>query len=244
MADFNKQKVSKLANWLTIVVALVVLCVTGAIYRLVVSEMKIAVNTHIRLPLSLSTIPQQIGTWTGTDIPISETIQEVAGNDDFLNRVYIDKQTNQSANIYLGYSARPRTMVGHKPSVCYPANGWIYEEHRVSEFVSSGGRRISCVINKFHKPLPEIREVFVLNYYIINGRITIKEEDFSGFGWRTPNINGNLALYAAQIQISSTSEKSSLDLAEDITDSLLAFLPDESGHVKAAEFKDIGNVPK
>jgi hypothetical protein len=244
MTDFNKQKVCRGSNCLAIVAALVVLCGTGAIYRIFVSKMKIAVNTHIRLPLPLNTIPQQIGAWTGTDVPITETVQEVAGNDDFLSRLYVDRQTKQSANIYLGYSASPRTMIGHRPDVCYSASGWINEGCEDKKFTSISGHQIPCLIRRFSRPPPEVGEIFVLNYYVINGRITAKEEEFSGLGWRTPNINGNLALYAAQIQISSTSEKSSLDLADDITDVLLAFLPDESGHVKAAESKDIGNVPK
>ena len=244
MTDFNELKVRKGSNSLAIVAALFVLCGTGAIYRLFVSEMKIAVNTHIRLPLPLNMIPQQIGGWTGTDVPITETVQEAAGNDDFLSRLYVDRQTKQSANIYLGYSARPRTMIGHRPDVCYRASGWINEGREDKKFTSISGRQIPCLIHRFSRPPPESGEVFVLNYYVVNGQITTKEGDFSGFGWRTPNINGNLALYAAQIQISSTSEKSSLDLAYDITDVLLAFLPDESGHVKAAESKDIGNIPK
>jgi hypothetical protein len=82
-------------------------------------------------------------------------------------------------------------------------------------------------------------EVFVLNYYVINGRITNKEEDFSGLGWRMPNIDGNPAWYAVQVQISSRSEEAVVNLAEDITDMLLMFLPDPNGYVKAADLPGI-----
>jgi hypothetical protein len=219
--------------------AVAALLASGAFYRVSVSEIDKMSKRHIRLPLPLSDVPKIVGDWTGTDLSISETVQEVAGNDDFLNRVYIDKRTNQSANIYLSYSARPHTMIGHKPSVCYPANGWVYDEQSISEYITHGGRRISYVINKFHKPLPEVREVFVLNYYIINGRITIEEQAFEGLGWRTPNIDGDPARYVAQVQVSSSSEHSIVSMARDITDVLLQFLPDENGQVKAVNTLDL-----
>jgi hypothetical protein len=235
MSNYNKQEVRGGLNWLTVGLVLAALLVSGAFYRVGVSEIGKMSKRHIRLPLPLSEVPKIVCNWTGTDVSISETIQEVAGNDDFLSRVYIDKQTNQSANIYLGYSARPRTMVGHKPSVCYPANGWIYDEHRDGNFISRGGRRISYVMHKFHKPMSKAGEVFVLNYYVINGRITTDERSFEGLGWRTPNIEGAPARYIAQIQISSSSENSTIKLAEDVTDKLLELLPDENGRVRAVK---------
>jgi hypothetical protein len=237
MADSNEKNAHRRANLLSIALALAALLATGTFYRVRVAEINRLVKRQISLPLLLSEIPKQIGSWTGTDVPISEAVQEVAGNDDFLSRVYLDRRTNQSANIYVGYSARPHTMVGHKPSVCYPANGWVYDEHRFSEFVSRGSRRISCMIHKFHRVMPEVGEVFVLNYYVVNGRTTTDERAFEGLGWRTPNIDGNPARYVAQIQISSSLERSIVNLAEDITDVLLDFLPDTNGVVKV---KDAG----
>ncbi len=74
----------------------------------------------------------------------------------------------------------------------------------------------------------------MLNYYVVSGRITIDERAFEGLGWRTPNIEGDPARYVAQIQISSSSENSTVKLAEDITDKLLELLPDENGQVRAA----------
>ena len=54
-------------------------------------------------------------------------------------------------------------------------------------------------------------------------------------GWRTPNIKGNPARYVAQVQISSVVENSVLKAAQDMTEFVLEFFPDEEGFVGAVE---------
>ena len=241
--DINKQhNIGK--KWPIAVMVFFLFIATGIIYRFSVSRMNIVINTPIELPVPLKKIPYQIGEWAGRDVPVDETSMEIAGNNDYLSRSYSDNRNNQSAKIYLGYSARPRTMVGHSPEVCYRANGWIFDSVDQKEFITGGGRRISSLINKFHKTSLEADEIYVLNYYIVNGRITANKEDFSGLGWRMPNIEGNPAWYVAQVQISSKSYITDVNLAEAITDLLLDYLPDGNGKVRAAEQLSKSNLTK
>ncbi len=93
---------------------------------------------------------------------------------------------------------------------------------------------MKCLSHKFHKAPPEYREVFVLSFYVLNGQITLRERDFSGILDRTPNISGNPARYVAQVQISSVSEPWATLAAQDLVDTILTFLPDRDGRVKAA----------
>jgi hypothetical protein len=79
----------------------------------------------------------------------------------------------------------------------------------------------------------------VLNFYILNGQLTASENAFSGPLGRRPNIAGDPARYVAQVQISSVLENSVRTMAKDITDSVLDYLPDETGKVQAVEYSSI-----
>jgi hypothetical protein len=181
----------------------------------------------------------ELDRWSGRDVPIPKNIQIAAGNDDFLNRLYVSKSSRNWVNLYVGYSARPRTMLGHRPDACYVAGGWIHDITRPAEFVSVSGRRVSCLIHRFHMPAPHYEERVVLNYYILNGQLTSEESGFSGLGMRSPNIGGDPARYVAQVQISSVLENSVLDAAKDTVDLILDFFPDPEGKVGAFEHAEL-----
>lgn len=222
-------------NWLLAVIALLL---AGAVYREQASHLKLIAETAIILPVSLSAFPVEIGDWTGRDVPIAENIQRVAGNDDFLNRLYINKSKNQWVNVYLAYSARPRTMLGHRPLVCYVAGGWLHDGAEALEVISNSGRTIPCLVHRFHKP---DAEVVVLNFYILNGQPIRSETGFLGIGWRRPNIAGDSAHYVAQVQISSVLENWVRTATHDIADLILDFFPDEKGKVGAAEYNSVAS---
>lgn len=221
--------------WLVWLLAIALLISTGITYRVMASHLKLVTHTPIKLPVPLSDFPAQLDNWAGKDVPIRQTIQQVAGNDDFLNRLYTNKLNNQWVNFYVAYTARPRTMLGHRPQVCYVAGGWIHDGTYTSQVISNSGRKVPCLVHRFHTPGPEREDTVVLNFYIVNGQLTSDESVFSGVGWRTPNISGNPARYVAQVQISSVLENSTRKAAQDMTDLLLDFLPDENGNVKAAK---------
>jgi hypothetical protein len=216
--------------------AMVLLVVIGIGYRLVAKQMNVIVTTPVMLEVPLSQFPKRIGRWVGRDVPISETVLEMAANDDFLSRLYVNESNNQRANVYIAYTARPRTMLGHRPQVCYPANGWIHENAEHVQVISNSGRKIRCLLHNFQKSTSETEEIIVLNYYIVNGQITDDESVFSGLGWRTPNVDGNPARYVAQVQISSLLEMSVRSAAKDFTDLVLGYFPHEKGKAKASEY--------
>lgn len=232
-------RLGKISTSLVWVLALILLILSGVGYRVLASRLKLLVGNPINLPVSLSAFPSEISNWVGQDVPISENIQRVAGTDDFLSRLYVNSTNNQWANVYIPYTARPRTMLGHRPQVCYPASGWIHDSTEPSEVISSSGRKIPCLIHHFHMPAPGYEERIVLNFYILNGQLTADESGFSGVGWRTPNIAGAPARYVAQVQISSILENSVRKAARDMTDLILDFLPDENGKVQVVEYSNV-----
>ncbi len=220
--------------WLLAISALLL---TGVGYRVAVSRLALAMHAPIVLPVPLSSFPVELDGWVSKDVAIPEYIQEAADNGDFLCRLFVHKPTGRWANIYVAYSGRPRTMLGHRPQVCYVANGWVHEGSIESQFLSSTGRVIACSIHRFHKPGLGQEEVVVLNFYILNGQITRSESSFSGLKWRTPNIAGNPARYAAQVQISSVLENMVRAAAKDVAEPILDFFPDKNGEVAAAKYR-------
>jgi len=132
---FSGASVSKL-----MIFAAGVMLVAGVGYRVASSRLSAAMENRVELPVPLSEFPIEFGGWAGEDVPIPRNIQQAAGNDDFLSRMFEHKATGQRVNLYVAYSGRPRTMLGHRPRVCYVSNGWVWESSVESRFVSSGGK--------------------------------------------------------------------------------------------------------
>ena len=234
----------KTPTWFVWLLAALLLTGAGAIYRALVSRLEL-VASSITLPVPLDAYPKRLEQWVGEDVPIPPNIQQVAGNDAFVNRLYKNRTSNEWVNVYIAYTARPRTMLGHRPRVCYVAGGWIHDGTESDQFTSRTGRKLSCLIHRFHRPVPDHEETVVLNFYIVNGRLTSDERVFSGVGFRTPSIDGDPARYVAQVQISSAFENSVRTAAKDMVELILEFLPDENGQVKAVGYvESSGDVQK
>jgi EpsI family protein len=218
---------TRMSNKWACIAAILLLFSSGAAYRLVSSHLNSITNKTIRLPVALKNIPNQIGRWHGTEVTIPENIQQIARNDDYLSRRYVNN-LNEWANVYIAYSARPRTMLGHRPEICYVGSGWVHDSTDRTTITCSDGRSVTCLLHRFHMPAPRYSEQTVLNFYIVNGYITIDEGDFSGLGWRTPNIKGDPARYVGQIQTSSALESSVFSAAGEIIPHLLTAFPDSN----------------
>jgi hypothetical protein len=172
-------------------------------------------------------VPERIGSWVGEDRPIPENIvaymkQNFA--DDHISRRYVNANEGVWADLYLVYcSSRPGGILGHRPTVCFPGNGWIHDETTSSQIISTSGRPIDCLVHRFHNSA--YQQSVVVNFYVLNGQITLNERDFSGFWGRRPNLAGDPARYVAQVQVSSNLEHSARAAAAQMADILLAFLP-------------------
>lgn len=229
-------RTGKVLVFLVWIFAVLLLVSSGITYRVLASRLKLVVDNPVELPVPLSAFPKKIGNWAGKDVSIPVNIVRAAKNDAFLNRFFVNDVSNQWANVYIAYTAHPRTMLGHRPQICYVAGGWVHEDTKLTNVTSSAGREVPCLLHRFRRPSPETEETVVLNFYIVNGRLTSDERVFSGVGFRTPNIDGDPARYVTQVQISSVFENSVRSAAEDITEQVLDFFPDENGKVRAAKY--------
>ncbi len=219
------------------VLAFVLLIGAGVAYQAAARGLQ-RIRDSLVLPMRLSTIPKQIGSWDGNDVPIASSIVEYMKTnfaDDYVNRTYWSTAERASAGMYVVYcSSYPSGLLGHRPDVCFPANGFIHDHTSQTEVTTRSGRTVKCLIQQFHKAFPASGQAVVLSFYVLNGQITLRERDFSGFWGRTPNISGNPARYVAQVQITSISEPVVRLAARDLVDTFLTFLPDQKGQVKGA----------
>jgi EpsI family protein len=234
--DINKEKSNTLKMvhhriLLGIFISTAILAASAAVFHVYSAQMDRSLAVPVKLPVPLSGFPMLVGDWQGQEIELSEATKEVAGNDDYISRYYRNQTTYKSASLYVAFSGRPRYMKGHKPTVCYPAAGWNYKGTESRQIVTPSGKTIPCVVHRFHKIKPLDQEVVVLNFYLVNGKLTTDDHSFDGLAFRRPNIEGDPAQYVAQIQISSTNENSVLEAGRDLTDEILRYFPDEEGRV-------------
>ncbi len=236
MSESAHPEAGKVPVWLIRIIAIVLLISSGIAYRAIAS---LIIDTAINLPLPLNTLPIVIGDWAGMEVSIPTITREYMEKnfaDDFISRRCINRLNQTYADVYIVYCAsRPGSMLGHKPRVCYVGNGWIHDSTEKSHFLTRQGREIPCLIHRFHKPAPLYDEVVVLNFYLVNGELATNQSGFSGVLGRRYNLSRNPARYVAQVQISSLLENSIRSAASDMTEMILALLPDENGIVRAFE---------
>lgn len=219
-------------RWWGVVAAGVVLVAAGMGYRALAAWIGGELAQKVRLPTPLANLPLEIGEWQGTDVPLSAGVQRIAGNDDFVNRQYVQRRTGQRVSLYVGYTARPRTMLRHRPTVCYPSAGYSLLGSRVHMAPIAGESR-PVRLHAFLKPGVRESRVLVLSFYILNGAWTVDEDSFWNLGWRTPNLARDANRYVAQVQVScqftESEEPALLDVlafVEAAGPEVLALLPD------------------
>ena len=223
--------------WFVWILALVLLVSAGITYRILAYGLERIISEPIKLPVPLSDFPLQIGNWSGEDLPIPNTTKEYMEKnfaDDYFSRRYKNPVANTWADVYVVYcSSRPGGIVGHQPLVCYPGYGWIHDSTQTEQFTSRAGHQVPYLIHRFHKPSSINDQTVVMNFYVLNGKLTADEKNFSGVFGRRVNIFGDLAKYVAQVQISSVQENTIRSMAKDVVDLILDYLPDQDGKVRA-----------
>ena len=191
-------------RWLGSVAAGLLVLAGGAGYRTMAAFIGDEMAAPIQLDPPLRSLPMVIGDWQGKEIPLAESTLRIAGNDDYVNRTYRNQATGEAVGLYIAYTARPRTMLRHQPSVCYPSGGWIPTGVEDLQLSLADGRLLPVRLQRFYRPGLVEQRVVVLNYYVLNGVATIDENSFWGLGWRTPNLSRDASRYVAQVQVAVT----------------------------------------
>jgi EpsI family protein len=124
---------------------------------------------------SLSAMPQTIGSWSSTDLPIDAEALAVLGEGDFLNRVYTDSSAKalQQVGLFIGYFPTQRTgQTIHSPQHCLPGAGWTFESSRYTTLRDVNGRNYQ--VGEYVITNGETRQ-FVIYWYQAHGRSIANE---------------------------------------------------------------------
>lgn len=80
----------------------------------------------------LNSLPEKLGPWAGTDIPLEKDVLEILGPGDFLLRNYYNAATPQpEMSLFIAYfpSQRAGDTI-HSPQHCLPGAGWTPVEKK------------------------------------------------------------------------------------------------------------------
>jgi EpsI family protein len=97
----------------------------------------------------LDQMPETIGHWNGTDIPLDAETLQVLGQGFFLNRAYAPIFVSDSPvdsapiGLFIGYFPTQRTGQSiHSPQHCLPGAGWVFESSGVTAIDTPGEKPI------------------------------------------------------------------------------------------------------
>jgi L-2-hydroxyglutarate oxidase LhgO len=97
---------------------------------------------------------------------------------------------------------------------------------------------VPCAEYLFEKPVWPREEMTVLNFYLINGKLTDNHKDFSGLRWRRLTDPDEQVRYVTQIQISSSNETAAKQAAREMTDLIVNFFPKEIAQTDQSQFEN------
>lgn len=120
----------------------------------------------------LATLPMQLGTWRGVDVPLEPRIIKAVAVTDYVSRAYRNA-ASPSVILYVGYYKSQRTgELIHSPKNCLPGAGW---EPISANYVALRG--LDGRAAKVNEYLIEngLQRQLVLYWYQSHGRIVASE---------------------------------------------------------------------
>jgi hypothetical protein len=128
---------------------------------------------HARVREAALTIPMNIGSWAGRDLPARKEAIELLKPNVILQRLYTDSK-GRHVTVLMVHCRDARDLDGHYPPKCYPGNG---REERLSARKacewSVAGRAFPGTYYEFATAgiLGESREIDVYNFLVVPGHL-------------------------------------------------------------------------
>lgn len=162
-----------------------------------------ALGQVLALRQPLASLPLTLGDWDGRDVPMDEDVRRMAGDDESVNREYVDRPSGRGVGVYIGYMGRPRARMGHRPDVCYGAHGFKESGRQPIELTLADGAQVPAVLHEFRSPdQPHVREIVVATF-LINGRYSGDPADANSYNTRDAGIFMKREAYVARAQFST-----------------------------------------
>lgn len=183
--------------WPVILVAVAVLVLARTGHWLLAERLARPPQSAPLPPGTLARLPLRIGDWAGYDRPLDAALVAATATDDHLYRIYQRHAGTQSVGLYIAYGIKGRDLMPHRPEVCYPGAGWTARgSDRLALALPDGGNLV-CTLYEFSQSGLSSQTMYVLNYYIVDGRYAPDVSLLRSKAWR----GASGARYMAQVQV-------------------------------------------
>lgn len=133
------------------------------------------VPAEIAIPSQpLSSLPLQLGDWTGEDIELDERLFNAIGAHSVVNRVYRNS-AGQQVSVHLALIADPTANPGHYPEVCYPTSGWGVVKRETSKVEAPGAAPVSARLMTYGQ---SGTQVAILFWYQLGERSFVDRDSY------------------------------------------------------------------
>lgn len=153
----------------------------------------------------LASFPAQLGSWRGSNIPISQGVLDILGPGEFVLRDYRDEsERNPEVNLFIAYfpSQRAGDTI-HSPKHCLPGNGWSPVESSTiqvnlpgrppfsaNRYVIANGDERQLVIYWYWAHDRAVASEYWAKFYLVTDSIRLHRSDGSLFRVITPFERG------------------------------------------------------
>ena len=96
-------------------------------------------------------VPNPIGAWVGTDVPVPPQAVALLDPNVFISRTYVDVEDGTTARMLFVHCSDAHQIWGHYPPRCLSGRGWKLDEQRPREWVA-GTRHILGTEYRFRTP--------------------------------------------------------------------------------------------
>lgn len=131
----------------------------------------------------LKNVPEKIGDWEGTDMPVEEQVKLTAGARGYVSRSYKNAITGETVTVWL-IVGHAKDVMRHTPDVCYPSSGFTTRapENSLQPFVFDGKNMGEFYTNTFVKEDTAGRQLIRVfwSWYKPNDEGTVE--------WKAPKI--------------------------------------------------------
>lgn len=169
----------------------------GISYRVLAARLEGSVTTTPISPAAVAQFPMQVGDWSGREVPIDEAVVRATDTDAHISRQYSRRGGLDAVSFYVACGVRVRDLMPHRPEVCYTGAGWTVVEHHVVELAVPDGNNLPCSVYQFSRGALRTERVFVLYYYLVDGRYCQDVSLLRSQAWRGSGTVG----YVAQVQV-------------------------------------------
>jgi exosortase D (VPLPA-CTERM-specific) len=162
--------------------------------------------------LELKQFPEQIGEWTGQDVPLGKDVLDILRPSDYLLRVYQSSAKTPYIDLFIPYYRSQRAgEAPHSPQHCLPGSGWtpVENEHitltipghvpfPVNRYLITKGDARQLVLYWFWAHDRGVASEYWAKYYLVKDAIRMNRSDGSLVRVTTPMYPGETADAAQQ----------------------------------------------